>query len=366
MTDTKKPKGRPSDVMAAAVLCAALLLLAEADAAGDAAKGALKLCATVIIPSLFPYMAAAGMMVSLGTADLLGKRLSALTRRLFHLPGQAASAWILGALCGFPVGAQTACALHRESRLTKEEAERLIALANNTGPAFVIEVVGAHCWGSRGFGLAVYLAQIVSALLIGAVYARRHTPFADSPSPFEEKYSRRTDLLTAVAETVSAAAFSVLNVCGFVVFFAVVLSLAERMLTGIGTELLLPVLGTLLEFTAGTSYAASLGGVPGAFLTGFAVGWSGISVFAQCRMFTAPLSLRLTPAAVCKGIQGILTGTAAAVYYRFFFTPSSAASTCIPITDTPRYLVLGEVLLLILFCLFPVFYQKLRRTGRGS
>ncbi len=364
MTVTKKAASRRPDILAAAVLAAAVLLLAKSDNAGEAAAGALKLCAAVIIPSLFPYMAAAGMMVSLGTAQLFGKRLSGITRRLFRLPGEAASAWILGALCGFPVGAQTACSLYKENCLTKEEAERLIALANNTGPAFVIEVVGAHFWGSRGFGLTVYLAQILSALLIGGIYARRQKfPSANeaqkSPPP-------KQDFLTVLADTVSTAAFSVLTVCGFVVFFAVILSLAENILKKIGMGGILPFLSVFLEFTGGTAHAANLGGIPGAFLTGFAVGWSGISVFAQCKVFTAPLEIRLTPAAVCKGIQGILTGTAAAVYCRFFFTPSAAAATCIPVTDTPQFLVLGEVALLILFCLLPVFYGKTRHAGRSS
>ena len=51
---------------AVAVLAGAVLLLAESNAVGDAALNALKLCATVIIPSLFPYMVIAGMIVSLG------------------------------------------------------------------------------------------------------------------------------------------------------------------------------------------------------------------------------------------------------------------------------------------------------------
>ncbi len=365
MKDVSHPRTR----YAAAALAGAILLLAESNAAGEAASGAVKLCAAVIIPSLFPYMAVAGMMVSLGTAQLLGKRLSALTRRLFRLPGESASALLLGALCGFPIGAQTACALYEKNHLTKEQTERLIALANNTGPAFVIEVVGAHCWGRRGLGLTVYLSQIAAALLVGILYARRH-PVSDEIPPHTDRKSivrsQQKDILTVVADTVSSAAISVLVICGFVVFFAVVLSLSARVLTKIGANSALPFLGVILEFTNGTAYAAKMGGIPGAFLTGFAVGWSGISVFAQCKVFTAPLEIRLTPAAICKTAQGILTGAAAAVYYRFFFKASAIASTCLPVTDTPEMLVLVEVSLLILFCLSPALYQKSKEAGVSS
>lgn len=354
---------------AVAVLAGAVLLLAESNAVGDAALNALKLCATVIIPSLFPYMVIAGMIVSLGAADLIGKWTRPFCRRFFRLPGESASAILLGALCGFPVGAQTASSLFEQKRLTADEAERLIAIANNTGPAFVIEVVGAHCWGDRGFGLFVYVSQIVTAFLIGTLYARFSHKTENSKKADPQKRARyvpKKDLLTTLAENVSKAALSVLIVSGFVVFFAVVLSLLSRILSKIGADSLLPVVGVLLEFTSGTALSAKLGGTLGAFLTGLAVGWSGISVFAQSKVFTSPLSLRLTPAAVSKAIQGVLTGGAAALYYRLFFTRAASVSTCIPITDTPEMLVLGEVVLLILFCLVPALYEKKERRTRPS
>jgi hypothetical protein len=38
------------------------------------------------------------------------------------------------------------------------------------------------------------------------------------------------------------------------------------------------------------------------------------------------------------------------------------ASTCIPVADTPHLLVLGEVFLLILFCIAPFFMKKRCRS----
>lgn len=354
----KSQRGREIS-LSLAILAAAVLLLAGSDTAGEAAADAVKMCAAVLIPSLFPYMVISGMAVSLGAMRYIGRLCAPICRRVFRLPGVSAGAVLLGALCGFPIGAQTACGLYEERQLTRSQTERLIAIANNTGPAFVIEVVGAHCWGSRGFGIAVYLAQILSALCIGAVYARL-TPKgpADAaevhPHPVPQK-----DVLTCFAQAVSAAAASVLTVCGFVVFFAVVTEFLRRF-RGSGPWFF-PA-AAILEFTQGTAAAAELGGSMGAFLTGFAVGWSGISVFAQCKVFTAPLGIRLTPAALCKGIQGLLTGLTAAVYYRFFFTRSALASTCIPVADSPHLLVLGEVFLLILFCIAPIFMKKRCRS----
>ncbi len=364
MSKRKRFQGR---VISLAILFGAGILLVQSARAGEAALAAVKLCATVIIPSLFPYMVISSLIVTFGATRFLEKHLAPLNRLLFRLPGAASSAILLGALCGFPIGAKTACSLYENGRLKKAEAERLIAIANNTGPAFVIEVVGAHFWGSRGFGLFVYAAQILSAILIGFFYARfgkTDTKKAESVS-LSPVHAKR-DILTELASAVSDSALSILIVCGFVVFFAVGLSMLESILAVARGEIFLPILSAFTEFTAGTSYAAKLSGLPGAFLTGFALGWSGLSVFAQCKVFTAPLKLRLAPTALCKFFQGILTGLLAALYHRFFFTPSTVTSSCIPVTDTPDLLVLGEVVLLILFCLLPILYEKKRHLSHNS
>ena len=338
----------------AAVLSGALLLLVQSSAAAESVRSALKLCAHVLIPSLFPYMVVSSLIVSFGCTDSLGRLFAPLCRAL-RLPPDSAGAILLGALCGFPVGAKTACELYGDGRLSRTQTERLIAVSNNTGPAFVIEVVGAHFWGSRGFGLTVYAAQIVSALLIGGVYARvrKDTEVErEGGTPACRRVPK--DVLSRIAEAVSAAATSVLTVCGFVVFFAVALTFLKRFCSG--APWVLPPIAAVLEFTGGVTYSANLGGAFGAFLSGFAVGWSGISVFAQCKFFTAPIGVRLAPAAICKALQGFLTGGAAAIFYRFAYHPSAPVSTVIPVSDSPTVYVLAEVALLVLFCLLPAFF----------
>ncbi len=341
----------------AAVLSGALLLLVQSSAAAESVRSALKLCAHVLIPSLFPYMVISSLIVSFGCTDSLGRLFAPLCRAL-RLPPDSAGAILLGALCGFPVGAKTACELYVDGRLSRAQTERLIAVSNNTGPAFVIEVVGAHFWGSRGFGLAVYAAQILSALLIGVVYARVRKDVGEGREEKPHFCRRRSskDVLSRIAEAVSAAATSVLTVCGFVVFFAVALTFLKRFCSG--APWVLPPIAAVLEFTGGVTYSANLGGAFGAFLSGFAVGWSGISVFAQCKFFTAPIGVRLAPAAICKALQGFLTGGAAAIFYRFAYHPSAPVSTVIPVSDSPTVYVLAEVALLILFCLLPAFFTR--------
>ena len=120
----------------------------------------------------------------------------------------------------------------------------------------------------------------------------------------------------------------------------------------------MPVISVLSEFTAGVEAAAACGGRWGLFLTGFAVGFSGFSVFAQSMTFTAPCGLRLRRAVLSKSIQGLLCGAAAAgVGYRLPTVAAVAVEWDLPHGTSVPWAA-AEIVLLILFCLVPVFFQK--------
>ena len=346
----------PRRAASLAPVLAAVLFLACAHVLSDAARNALSLCARVLIPSLFPYMVISSMIVSLGAAETLGRPLATLTRRFLRLPGAAAGAMLLGALCGFPIGAKAACELFRRGTLSREQAERLIAAANNTGPAFLIEIVGIRLWHSASLGMLLYTLQLFLAFLIAAAAARR------APIPPKESNGAAAapapSLFSSFADAIEESASATLGICGMIVFFACLLSLAERLLTAFSLETLLPAAAAVLEFSAGTGAAAVLGGRAGLFLTGFAVGFSGLSVFAQSMRFTAPLKLSLHTAFFSKLLQGLLLGGAAAWLGASSLAAPAAALKPILYLAPPTPWMLTEIGLLILFCLFPVIFQK--------
>lgn len=335
-----------------ALLFFAALLLSNSSVVGEAVQAALDDCAHILIPSLFPFMVVSGLFVRLRSRDEAPRMLSTWFRRCFRLPGCATSAVLLGALCGFPIGAKMACELYQRGSLSRREAERLMALANNTGPAFIIEVVGVYYWHSRRFGLMLYIVQILSAWCIGWIAAKRveKSGAEGDPVVFPQADS---SFLAAVSDAISSSAQSMLCVCGFVAFFSVVSHLSATLLAEIGCERLSPLFAAILEFSHGSAAAAGCGGAKGAFLAGLAVGWSGICVFAQCQAFAAPLGLRMRFTALSKAIQGLLCGGAAAVWYRLH-ADTSLVCQAVPTVAWPEWALYIEITLLILFCLFPL------------
>ena len=145
---------------------AAALLIFPTDVAA-AARESARLAFASVLPSLFPFLIAADLLISLRVTNAAGQVLGGAMPALFKQPREAAPVLLLGVLSGYPVGAAAARRLYEEGGCTAEQAERLVALCNNSGPAFVVGVVGAALWNSPKVGWMLYGCHLAAALLSG-------------------------------------------------------------------------------------------------------------------------------------------------------------------------------------------------------
>ena len=272
-----------------------------------AAKAGLSLCFNVIIPSLFPFFVLSSLVVDLGLAGYLGRALEPVMRPLFRVSGPCAAACVLGFIGGYPVGARTAISLYEDGMCTKTEAQRLLAFCNNSGPAFILGVVGAGVFSSSRVGLVLYLAHMLASLLVGLVF-RFYRGGETRAEPGRRAVPIQAKRFSAAfTQAVTGSFSSTLNICAFVLFFTVAL----RLLTLTGAipalaELLGRALGPLgfdqswgerllagaLELTSGVSGLASGGTLAGrAAMAGFMLGWAGVSIHCQVLSFLADSGL---------------------------------------------------------------------------
>lgn len=275
-----------------------VLLLWRSAVAAEAVRRGLTLCARSVIPALFPYFVVSGLFISLGFADGVGRRLEPLTRRLFGVGGAGASAFFLGLLGGYPVGGRTVGQLYRAGRLSKDEAERLLAFCNNAGPSFILGVVGVGCFGSLRTGIYLYLVHAFSAVLVGILF-RKKAPASGQ----KVRYSAAFDPIAAFVRAVGEAAEGMVRLCGFVVFFLVILALITD-LTGLNH----PVLLGLVELTTGVT---TLEGRPGDLVWAAALlGWGGLSVHGQTAAVLSNTGLGLGRYFLGKILQAIFSAGA--------------------------------------------------------
>ena len=105
---------------------------------------AISLCTNSLLPALFPFMVMSNFVVKSGI-----------------LPP---SSFILGAVGGYPLGAQVVCDLYKNAQITKRDAENALCYSSLCSPGFMLGAIG----GLYGFKKAVFLLafHIFSAFLI--------------------------------------------------------------------------------------------------------------------------------------------------------------------------------------------------------
>lgn len=322
-------------LLGAALILAAASLVLWPQQSMEAAREGLGLCANVIIPSLFPFFVLSGLVVELGLAGYVGRVLEKIMVPLFRVPGACASALALGFIGGYPVGARTAISLYEAGLCSKTEAERLLAFCNNSGPAFILGVVGAGVFCDGRVGVLLYLTHTLASVCVGLVF-RFYKGSGESGSVGRSPCSpiRARRLSTAFTETVKNSFLSVLNICAFVVFFTVV----TRMLTVSGVlptlaEGLAALLGPLgmtgewsrrlligvLEISSGVWSLNGEGSFGGRLsMAAFMLGWAGISVHCQVLSFLGDSRLSVgtyvTGKMLHAGLSAVFVGLLARIF----------------------------------------------------
>ena len=230
-----------------ALLCAVLALMRWPQESMAAARDGLALCGNVIIPSLFPFFVLSSLVVELGMSRYLGRLLEGVMAPLFRVGGACSSALALGFVGGYPVGARTAIALYENGQCSKTEAERLLAFCNNSGPAFILGVVGTGIFASSRAGLLLYLAHIAASLCVGLLFRFYRPGEGPRPGRHAAPQFQAASFPVAFTHSITGALSSTLNICAFVLFFTVVIRML--FLSGVmgalagGTAALLSPLG---------------------------------------------------------------------------------------------------------------------------
>jgi sporulation integral membrane protein YlbJ len=307
-----------------------------------AARDGLELCANVIIPSLFPFFVLSTLVVETGVTRYLGRLLEPVMRPLFNVGGGCVAAFVLGFIGGYPVGAKTVISLFENGDCTKTEAERLLSFCNNSGPAFIFGVVGAGVFSSSMIGLLLYLAHSFASIIVGILFrgwgrsGKRSGGARKAAPPAPENFA------AAFTGSVKSSVQSMINICGFVIFFTVFIRLlfisgfipwlagllgvllgplgfdsrwAERLLTG------------FIELSSGVwSLKDAAGQLTGSVaMAAFMLGWAGLSVHCQVLSFIGSSGLSVRTYIYGKFIQGILSAVFMLAIARVFLSDVTAA-----------------------------------------
>lgn len=254
----------------------ALLLFPQLSA--RAVTESLSICASSIIPSLFPFMILTDLWIISGCADYIGRISSKWMRACFHMPGISASALITGAVGGFPLGAKTVTSLYSDGKLTKAQSEHLLLYCSNAGPAFIFGVIGQRIFHSTTAAMLLWGIHLAGALILGVLFRPKYRalPSEDSGAPA----TKPTD--GGFVSAITKAGLDTIRICTFVILFSIVSTFIESILpTAIKTTAVSPLLFGLIELAGSTSHFQHIAPHIAFVLLSILLAWNGCCVHLQ-------------------------------------------------------------------------------------
>ncbi|MEG2679418.1 MAG: sporulation protein, partial [Oscillospiraceae bacterium] len=293
----------------------------------------------------------------------------------------------LGFIGGYPVGAKTAIELYKNGLATRTETERLLAFCNNSGPAFILGVVGAGIFSSTKVGLLLYCAHALASLCVGLLFRFYKGGENSKPDEKQGQLFHVKHFTTALTDCIKNSFSSVLNICAFVLFFTVVLRLlfcsgflplmadflgnlfapvgfdriwAQKLLTGV------------LELSSGVASLSKGGNLSASVsMAAFMLGWAGISVHCQVLSFLSGSGLSGKTYVLGKLLHGGISAGLVWGFTRIFplaqpvsviLSDQIAALTALEFSAVFIHSAVAAFLLLLVFLLLAFSCGKKRKA----
>ena len=209
------------------VIAISITLIMYADTTISSAQEAVKRCLNILIPSIFVFMAVSGLLVRSGAYKIISLPFYPIARFVFRMPYELFSVMLISNLAGFPVGASMLCELVKSGRIDKKTASIMQCFCYGGGPSFSAGVIGLYLYNDKKTGLIVCLSAFAANMLTALVLCRIYR--LNISDEAEQKPFSADDIISCTEN----AGRSMLMICALIIIFCVVMSCAQRAVSGL-------------------------------------------------------------------------------------------------------------------------------------
>lgn len=268
------------------------------------------LWAECVLPSLFPFMIIALILIKTGIAEKASLPLKRATG-FFNLPPAAAACFFMSILSGYPAGSRVLAEFYDGGALSSNDVKKLSYLCSTSGPLFIIGSVGFKMFGDKFLGIKIFSAHALAVMTVAlfiCLISKKNT---------SERALKRTPTdKNLLYNTFYQAIISVAVAGGFIAFFYVLAQFCadfkllyplERLFSLFMNENAASALcDGLMEITTGCRALAASGDGLSAALAGFVITFGGVSILAQQLSYLTRAGVKPLRFAAVKFLQAVL------------------------------------------------------------
>lgn len=316
-----------------------ILFVSNIETSITAAMEGCKLCFKAIIPTVFSFSLICNLLISYDGISIYSKILGPLICKPLNLSENCSFPIVASMLCGYPLGAKYTSDIYELGYINKSEYSRLINIASNAGPIFLIGAVGAALLGSPRYGYFLLISNYISMFFIAFITKKKSFSY----NTLKKKTSNNSNINfgLAIDEGIKNAINTTLSVCGYVVIFSVVISILKNtsfvynFFNYIEKFFNIPknvLYGTFLgsiELTNGCNIIASSNitiHLKLAIISFFA-SFAGLSAIAQTSSFISKNNISIVKYILLKFIQGIFSFALSFILSKLIFKTIETSTT---------------------------------------
>lgn len=229
------------------IFCVLVAMVTNPETYTKVAMNSILVWATVLLPTLLPFLLYTKFLSGLGFIEPISKLFSPITKKFYNTSGISSFVYLISIMSGYPVGAKVTTDLFLDGRLNRGEAKRIISYCANCGPMFIIGTVGVGFLTNKYVGYIMLISHFLGAILNGFIY-RKYAKNDIFKLPTNQIEQSNQDYLSS---TVTNAVNSMFVVGCFVLIFFILIEFLNSMLNITTPTILGSLLNGLLEITHG-------------------------------------------------------------------------------------------------------------------
>ena len=341
----------------------------------DAALVGVNLVVKTIIPTIFPFSVICNLLISYDGVGLYSKILGPILCKPLKLSKSSYFPIAASFLSGYPLGCKYCCDLYSLGYIDKKEFERLLNIASNASPMFIIGSIGATMLGDIKLGFILLISNYLSPIIVGILTINRSK--ISSNSKELPKNDTNTNFGSALKSALDNGINTTLQVGAFVVLFSIIVSIIKNnayisiAFNNIEAFLNLPkysIYGLFLgsvEFTNGCKLITTLPlTLPFKLaIISFICSFSGLSVIAQISSFIYKYDISIAKYSFMKFIQGIISFGITFIISSVFSLQYTAYTSSATVDNyNISILITLFIAFLLIGTLIIAFFRKLHRS----
>lgn len=285
----------------------------------DSALVGVSLVIKTIVPTIFPFSVICNLLISYDGVDLYSKILGPIFCKPLKLTKSSSFPIVASILSGYPLGCKYCCDLYSLGYINRNEFIRLLNIASNSSPIFLIGSIGATMLGDVRLGFILLIGNYLSPIIVGILTKNKSKnllAMKEIPSN-----NINVNFGSALKSAIDNGINTTLQVGAFVVLFSIIISIIKNnayisiIFSNLEVFFNLPqyslygfFLGSI-EFTNGCKLITTLPLTLPLKLSiiSFICSFSGLSVIAQISSFVSKYDVSLAKYSALKFIQGIIS-----------------------------------------------------------